>query len=100
MMNFRLSKSQLTDTCSYKFKHKIHYFSLCFCLPVKKKKMHPSKVLLATLFFFTLAPWATASKVTYDGRAIIIDGKHRLLVSGSIHYPRSTAQVYLFIFFY
>jgi hypothetical protein len=37
-MNFRLSKSQLTDTCSYKFKHKIHYFSLCFCLPVKKKK--------------------------------------------------------------
>jgi hypothetical protein len=61
--------------------------------------MHPSKVLLATLFFFTLAPWATASKVTYDGRAIIIDGKHRLLVSGSIHYPRSTAQVYLFIFF-
>ena len=37
MMNFRLSKSQLTDTCSYKFKHKIHYFSLCFCLPVKKK---------------------------------------------------------------
>ncbi|XP_011000544.1 PREDICTED: beta-galactosidase 15-like [Populus euphratica] len=56
--------------------------------------MQPSKVLLATLLFFTLAPWATASKVTYDGRAIIIDGKHKLLVSGSIHYPRSTAQMW------
>ncbi|CAK7336546.1 unnamed protein product [Dovyalis caffra] len=32
--------------------------------------------------------------VTYDNRGIIIDGKHRVLVSGSIHYPRSTAQMW------
>ncbi|PWA55287.1 D-galactoside/L-rhamnose binding SUEL lectin domain-containing protein [Artemisia annua] len=28
--------------------------------------------------------------VTYDHRALVIDGKRRVLVSGSIHYPRST----------
>ncbi|KAJ6713278.1 BETA-GALACTOSIDASE 7 [Salix purpurea] len=37
---------------------------------------------------------ATATQVTYDNRAIIIDGKHRVLVSGSIHYPRSTTQMW------
>ncbi|KAJ6428139.1 hypothetical protein OIU84_023538 [Salix udensis] len=56
--------------------------------------MHPSKTLLAALLLLTLALSATSSKVTYDGRAIIIDGKHKLLVSGSIHYPRSTAEMW------
>lgn len=32
--------------------------------------------------------------VTYDQRAIVIDGKRRVLVSGSIHYPRSTPDVH------
>ncbi|GKB22647.1 beta-galactosidase 8 [Tanacetum coccineum] len=31
--------------------------------------------------------------VTYDHRALVIDGKRRVLVSGSIHYPRSTPDV-------
>ncbi|KHN35500.1 Beta-galactosidase 16 [Glycine soja] len=31
--------------------------------------------------------------VTYDGRSLIIDGQHKILFSGSIHYPRSTPQV-------
>lgn len=31
--------------------------------------------------------------VTYDGRSLIINGQHKLLFSGSIHYPRSTPQV-------
>ena len=35
----------------------------------------------------------TAS-VTYDHKAIVIDGKRRILISGSIHYPRSTPQVH------
>ena len=34
----------------------------------------------------------TAS-VTYDHKAIVVDGKRRILISGSIHYPRSTPQV-------
>ncbi|KAE8705803.1 Beta-galactosidase 4 [Hibiscus syriacus] len=35
-----------------------------------------------------------ASTVTYDSRAIFIDGKRRVLVSGSIHYPRSTPDMW------
>ncbi|KAL5158373.1 Beta-galactosidase [Glycine soja] len=35
----------------------------------------------------------TAS-VTYDHKAIVVDGKRRILISGSIHYPRSTPQMW------
>lgn len=31
--------------------------------------------------------------VSYDSRAITINGKRRILISGSIHYPRSTPEV-------
>ena len=34
--------------------------------------------------------------VTYDGRSLIIDGQHKILFSGSIHYPRSTPQVFIY----
>ncbi|XP_056164652.1 beta-galactosidase 13-like [Syzygium oleosum] len=32
--------------------------------------------------------------VTYDGRSLIINGKRELLFSGSIHYPRSTPDMW------
>ncbi|TKY67659.1 Beta-galactosidase 14 [Spatholobus suberectus] len=32
--------------------------------------------------------------VTYDGRSLIIGGKRELLFSGSIHYPRSTPEMW------
>ncbi|KAF8092636.1 hypothetical protein N665_0407s0016 [Sinapis alba] len=35
-----------------------------------------------------------AGNVTYDGRSLIIDGQHKILFSGSIHYPRSTPQMW------
>ncbi|RDX96237.1 Beta-galactosidase 15, partial [Mucuna pruriens] len=35
-----------------------------------------------------------AVNVSYDGRAITIDGKRRVLLSGSIHYPRSTVKMW------
>ncbi|KAF6163218.1 hypothetical protein GIB67_025082 [Kingdonia uniflora] len=35
-----------------------------------------------------------AANVTYDHRALVIDGQRRLLMSGSIHYPRSTPEVW------
>jgi Glycosyl hydrolases family 35 len=34
-----------------------------------------------------------ASKVTYDHKAVVINGQRRILFSGSIHYPRSTPEV-------
>ncbi|OMO91660.1 hypothetical protein COLO4_18204 [Corchorus olitorius] len=33
-----------------------------------------------------------SATVSYDSKAIIINGKRRILMSGSIHYPRSTPQ--------
>jgi hypothetical protein len=30
--------------------------------------------------------------VSYDGRAITVDGKRQLLLAGSIHYPRSVPE--------
>ncbi|XP_031399214.1 beta-galactosidase 8-like [Punica granatum] len=37
---------------------------------------------------------ALGTTVTYDSRALVIDGKRRVLQSGSIHYPRSTPEVW------
>ena len=34
--------------------------------------------------------------VTYDSKAIVINGQRRILISGSIHYPRSTPEVVLY----
>lgn len=36
----------------------------------------------------------SAGNVTYDHRAIVIDGQRRVLISGSIHYPRSMPEVW------
>lgn len=45
------------------------------------------------MLLFLWVSGVTAS-VTYDHKAIVIDGKRRILISGSIHYPRSTPQVH------
>jgi hypothetical protein len=34
--------------------------------------------------------------VTYDKKALIINGQRKVLFSGSIHYPRSTPEVFYF----
>lgn len=35
----------------------------------------------------------SATTVTYDSKAIVIDGLRRVLLSGSLHYPRATPEV-------
>nr|CAB3478994.1 unnamed protein product [Digitaria exilis] len=37
---------------------------------------------------------AGRGEVTYDGRALILDGARRMLFSGDMHYPRSTPQIW------
>ena len=32
--------------------------------------------------------------VSYDHRALIIDGRRRMLISAGIHYPRATSEVF------
>ncbi|KAK1280991.1 Beta-galactosidase 15 [Acorus gramineus] len=39
-------------------------------------------------------PFCYAYTVTHDGKAIVIDGQRKLLISGSIHYPRSTPEMW------
>lgn len=48
---------------------------------------------MVLLVLAAAASLCSATDVTYDGRALVIDGKRRVLVSGSIHYPRSTPSV-------
>uniref|UniRef100_A0A5B7A327 Beta-galactosidase n=2 Tax=Davidia involucrata TaxID=16924 RepID=A0A5B7A327_DAVIN len=51
------------------------------------------KVVLLIVLFSWVCSSVTAS-VSYDDRAIIINGKRRILISGSIHYPRSTPEMW------
>ncbi|KAK3003041.1 hypothetical protein RJ639_018797 [Escallonia herrerae] len=50
------------------------------------------------LLFAVLFTWVSSSTVTatvsYDDKAIVINGYRRLLISGSIHYPRSTPEMW------
>ncbi|TKY55863.1 Beta-galactosidase 3 [Spatholobus suberectus] len=51
------------------------------------------------VFLFCLALWCLCSQlvhasVTYDRKAIVINGQRRILFSGSIHYPRSTPDMW------
>ncbi|CAJ2644623.1 unnamed protein product [Trifolium pratense] len=48
-------------------------------------------ISLLLCFIFLVS---NAVEVTHDGRVIKIDGKRRVLISGSIHYPRSTPQMW------
>ncbi|CAL9783057.1 unnamed protein product, partial [Musa acuminata subsp. burmannicoides] len=49
------------------------------------------KVALVVVLWLSMG--ARGGDVTYDGRALMINGTRRLLFSGSIHYPRSTPEV-------
>nr|XP_010910537.1 LOW QUALITY PROTEIN: beta-galactosidase 6-like [Elaeis guineensis] len=46
------------------------------------------------LFLVLLLPLCSAADVTYDHRALVINGARRVLISGSIHYPRSTPEMW------
>lgn len=48
-------------------------------------------VLLVFEGYFTET--VVSATVTYDHRALVIDGKRRILQSGSFHYPRTTPEV-------
>lgn len=59
--------------------------------------MMASKEILLLVLCWGLGVLATTSfgtNVTYDHRAVVIDGKRRVLISGSIHYPRSTPEMW------
>ncbi|PRQ33629.1 putative glycosidase [Rosa chinensis] len=50
--------------------------------------------IVVLLVVGVLAMASYCATVSYDHRALVIDGKRRVLVSGSIHYPRSTPEMW------
>jgi hypothetical protein len=53
-------------------------------------------LLLLGLAVAAVGAAAVGSAVTYDRKAVLINGQRRILFSGSIHYPRSTPEVTAF----
>ncbi|GAU15257.1 hypothetical protein TSUD_03240, partial [Trifolium subterraneum] len=53
-----------------------------------------SKLLLLFFTVFFLSSEFTQCSVTYDRKALLINGQRRILISGSIHYPRSTPEMW------
>ncbi|KAJ8622305.1 hypothetical protein MRB53_030834 [Persea americana] len=51
--------------------------------------MSESKQLSLFFFFSLFVAFSLAANVTYDSRSLIIDGQRKLLLSASIHCPRS-----------
>lgn len=42
------------------------------------------------------AEWFKPFNVSYDHRALVVDGNRRILISAGIHYPRATPEVSLY----
>jgi len=64
-------------------------------------KVPSSLVLLLLLQLACSLIGSVIASVSYDSKAITINGQRRILISGSIHYPRSTPEVLLYnIFIY
>ncbi|KAI5335791.1 hypothetical protein L3X38_025925 [Prunus dulcis] len=51
-------------------------------------------VMAAAAVVITQEGCVCGGDVTYDGRSLIIKGERRILFSGSIHYPRSTPEMW------
>ncbi|KAF8085624.1 hypothetical protein N665_0656s0003 [Sinapis alba] len=58
------------------------------------KMVREKKMEFVSLLVLVMVVAATAASVTYDHRALVIDGKRKILISGSIHYPRSTPEMW------
>lgn len=52
------------------------------------------KLFCFIVIFFFCFTLSLAGNVTYDHRSLIINGQHKLLISASIHYPRSVPAMW------
>ncbi|RZR80532.1 hypothetical protein BHM03_00006603 [Ensete ventricosum] len=62
--------------------------------PTLPSPVSTSLLLLLLLLLSCCYELCAAATVSYDHRAVVIDGKRRVLLSGSIHYPRSTPEMW------
>ncbi|XP_076899289.1 beta-galactosidase 3-like [Bidens hawaiensis] len=56
--------------------------------------MEPRSILKWVLLLLIFNQLGIQCSVTYDSKSIIINGQRRILISGSIHYPRSTPEMW------
>nr|GFA84477.1 galactose-binding domain-like protein [Tanacetum cinerariifolium] len=60
-----------------------------------KMSSNTNKILVLFLVICCSCVFSTIkATVSYDDKAIIINGRRRILMSGSIHYPRSTPEMW------
>jgi hypothetical protein len=52
-----------------------------------------SAALAAVAVVVAVLTAAASAAVTYDRKAVVVNGQRRILLSGSIHYPRSVPEV-------
>uniref|UniRef100_A0A166ENF5 beta-galactosidase n=1 Tax=Daucus carota subsp. sativus TaxID=79200 RepID=A0A166ENF5_DAUCS len=54
------------------------------------------KIVMWNVLLMILSSWVcfSAASVSYDHKAIVVNGQRRILISGSIHYPRSTPEMW------
>lgn len=55
--------------------------------------MARASLALVLLLITAAVGAANCTTVAYNDRALVIDGQRRIVLSGSIHYPRSTPEV-------
>uniref|UniRef100_A0A1J3FJZ3 Beta-galactosidase n=1 Tax=Noccaea caerulescens TaxID=107243 RepID=A0A1J3FJZ3_NOCCA len=63
-------------------------------MEIAAKMVRVRKIKTISILLLVLVAAAMAANVTYDHRALVIDGKRKILISGSIHYPRSTPEMW------
>lgn len=64
---------------------------------VVKWKMLGANVKVLMLVLLSFCSWEISyvkASVSYDHKAVVINGQRRILISGSIHYPRSTPEMW------
>lgn len=78
------------------FQSKIQNLRLIFSPPPGKMVLSGRALVAALLciaFVIQLGQSFAPFLVGYDHRALLIDGKRRMLISAGIHYPRATPEV-------
>ncbi|KAL6336873.1 hypothetical protein AAG906_036187 [Vitis piasezkii] len=53
-----------------------------------------SSFLVLSLFVLSFCLTCNADQITSDARGIMINGERKILISGSVHYPRSTPEMW------
>jgi hypothetical protein len=92
-----LSGGHITTNSSIPTSHISSFLSLFLCACGEKMEANSASKWFFLCMVLFLSLQMTNCAVTYDRKAIVINGQRRILFSGSIHYPRSSQNVLFFL---